>query len=156
MASNWATFVDALVADLTVEVAALRDVLVHRYTPWDPSSLVTESGERHLAVHPSGDAVVAEPLTTGGGGSNELVEVYQIRYWEDAGDESSRAVADEEAAAQMFEVAQAIQDRLHTMAVQTLGGAFHVRYVGCEFPDRSSSVRWFLMTLQARRAKDIT
>lgn len=153
MSSNWQTFCDALIDDLTIKVPALQDVLVHRYAPWDPAELLTEVGERHLAVYPDADAVLGDPMTMA---SNELTEVYRIRYWEDAGDESTRGVTDQDGAVGMFDIAQAVQDRLHTTAIWTIGGAFHVRYIGTQFPERSGHTRSFMTTLQARRAKDIT
>lgn len=151
LASNWQTFCDALIADLQANIVALTDVRVHRYAPWDPESTMTEAGERHLSVFPDGDAVVGEPMTTA---SNELTELYRIRYWEQGTD--NRGIADPEAAVALFDLAQAVQDRLHTTTVWTLGGAFHVQYQGTRFPERSTSVMWFEATLSARRAKDIT
>jgi hypothetical protein len=158
VASDWATFVDAVVSDLTSAVPGLADpaLIVHRYSPYDPGDLVAEVGERHLSVFPVADAAQdATPFTTAPGG-DLLVETYRIVYWEAAGDESARAVSDEAAAAALLQLAQATRDRFYVVANLTLGGTTQVRYVGMAFPDRSSSVRWFALGVRATRVKQAT
>ena len=154
--SNWSTFIDAVILDLTTNVPGLRDALVHRYMPWDPGELVGEAGERHLSVFPVADAAQdAVPFVTAPGG-DLLTEVYRIVYWEDAGDESSRGISDEEAAADLLELAQATRDRFYVVANLTLSDANHVRYIGMQFPERSGQFRWFTLGVRATRVKQAT
>ena len=136
-------------ADLTTNVPELRDVREHRYAPWDPEELIAEAGERHLSVFPvASQAQEATPLVTGPGG-DLITETYRITYWEDAGDESSRG-ADEEAAADLLGLAEAIRNRFYDVDNLRLGGAHLVRYIGTALPERSGQVRWFAIGVQAQ------
>lgn len=156
--SDWSTFVDAVVDDLTSGVSGLADpnLIVHRYSPYDPGDLQAEAGERHLSVFPVADAVQeAEPFTTAPGG-DLLTETYRIIYWESAGDESARGISDEDAAYALLELAQATRDRFYVIANLTLSEATQVRYIGMVFPDRSSRVRWFALGVRATRVKQAT
>jgi hypothetical protein len=154
VASDWENFCQAAIADLQTNVLALTEgsVLVHPLVPYDPEELAAD-GERHLSVFPIAEtAQQSQPLTTAG---VELVEVYRILYWEGADDESSRGVADVDAARSMLDLAQAVKDRYLTTDTATLSGAFRVRYIGTVFPDRSGQVRWFAVGVEAHRAQDI-
>ncbi len=151
MASSFTGFCDALIADLTTEVPGLRDVLPHRYAPYDPEQFLAEAGERHLGVWPSSATEDSQPLVTGPGG-DLLLQSYQIAYWEDAGDEASRGYADEAAAASLLELLEATRARLYAIENVFLGGAEHVRYVGAALPERSGSVRWFQVAVLVRTA----
>lgn len=158
MASDWAVFVDAVVADLTSAVPALADpaLIVHRYSPYDPGQLVAEAGERHLSVFVVADIPEeAAPFTTAPGGSL-LTQTYRIVYWESAGDESTRSVSEEQAAAELLELAQATRDRFFVIANLTLGDATQVWYIGTQFAERSSSVRWYALGVRAIRVKQAT
>jgi hypothetical protein len=149
VASSFRTVVDAIIEDLENNVPALRGVLVHRYAGWDPAQLIAEAGERHLAVWPAPDRIdTSAPLTTDGG--KLLVQLYQVLYWEDAGDESSRGVLDEEAAADLFELIEAIRARFFIRANVFLGGTDYLEYVGSTGAERSMAVRWFQITAMAR------
>jgi hypothetical protein len=156
VASDWSTTVDAIVEDLEANVPGLRGATVHRYSPYDPEDLVAAAGERHFAVYPvAGDAQEAAAFTTAPGG-DVLTEIYRIAYWEDAGDESSRGISDEEAAEALLELAEAVRDRFYVVANLTLGDATQVRYVGTAFPERSGQVRWFALGVRATRVKQAT
>lgn len=148
--SFFQTFVDALVNDLTTNVAGLRNARIHRYAPWDPEQLMSENGDRHLAVFPAAEAVEdAVPLVTGPGG-DMLVELYRVIYWEGSIDEPARGLVDQQAAADLLELMEATRDRLYVTANLQLGGADHVRYAGATLPERSGLVRWFQIGVQVR------
>lgn len=154
MASDWQRLIDAVLVDLVANVPGLRDVLVHRYSPYDPEEQVAEAGERHLSMYPvAANAQTAEPAITGPRG-DLLTEVYRIIYWEHAGDESSRGISDEFAAAAMLDLAQAVRDRFYVRENYAIGGTVDTRYVGTALPERSGQVRWFAVGIAARR--DIT
>jgi hypothetical protein len=158
VASDWELFVDAIIADLTASVSGLVDpnLIVHRYSPYDPGDLQADAGERHLSVFPVADvAQEASPFTTAPGG-DLLTETYRIIYWESAGDESARAVSNEDAAAALLELAQATRDRFYVIANLTLSDASQVRYIGTAFPERSGQVRWFALGVRATRVKQAT
>ncbi|MGH2373045.1 MAG: hypothetical protein ACRDIC_06145 [bacterium] len=151
MASEWETFCDAVALDLTTNVVSLRDALVHLYAPYDPEELVADPGEHHLSIFPVADsAQEAQPLTTDGGA--EHIEIYRILYWEHAGDESVRGIADTEAARALLQLAQDTRDRFYKRANQFMANSTSVRYVGTAFPDRSGVIRWFAIGIRAKRA----
>lgn len=146
---------DAVLADLTVNVPALRDARLHRYASWDPERFTAEQGERHLGVWPSADqADTSFPLVTDGGSG--LLQVYTIAYWEYAGDESARAVLDEAAAADLLNLIEAIRARLYVRANQFLGPSSGIRYVGADMPGRSGQVRWIQLALQVTTSIDLS
>lgn len=152
MASSLRGFCDALIEDLQTNVPALTpdSVKVHRYVAWDPEHRVAEVGERHLAVYPDPEALEeAIPLVTGPGG-DMLQQVYRVAYWEHAGDESSRAQADESAAGDILDLYEQVRARLYAVGNVFLGGADEVHYVGGSIPARSSSVRWFEFAVRVR------
>jgi hypothetical protein len=150
MTSNFQTFCDAVVDDLTNNVTGLRDARVHRYAPWDPEQLIADGGERHLAVFPAAEAADESiPLVTGPGG-DMLIQVYRVVVWEDAGDEASRGVADEDAAADLLELLEAVRERFYKIANTFLGSTELTKYVGAALPDRAGQVRWFQVTVRAR------
>lgn len=158
MASDWATFIDAVIDDLTSSVAGLADpnLIVHRYAPYDPGQLVAQTGERHLSVFAVADVPEESlPFTTAPGGSL-LTQTYRVVYWEDAGDESSRSVLEEEAAFDLMTLADATRERFFKIINLTLAGATDVRYLGIQFPERSSQVRWFALGVRANRVKQAT
>lgn len=156
MASSFTGYCDAVVEELTTTVPALRDVLIHRYAPWDPEQLIADGGERHLAVWPAADAAdVSEPLVTGPGG-DMLLQLYRIVYWEDATPESSRGVVDEQAAADMLGLIEAIRARFYAIENVFLGDTDRSHYVGTSLPERSGQVRWFQMTVQVRTSLVLT
>jgi len=154
MASSWETLINAVIDDLTTNVPQLRDVRVHRFSPYDPEELVAEVGERHLSMFPvASQAQTAEPAVTGPRG-DLLTEVYRITYWEHAGDESARGVSDEEAAADLLALAEDVRDRFYVNANYRIGGTVDTRYIATALPERSGQIRWFAIGIQARR--DIT
>jgi hypothetical protein len=154
VSSSWQTTIDAVLADLTANVAGLQGTIVHPYSPYDPQEQVAEAGERHLTMYPvAATAQDAEPYVTGPR-SDLLTEVYRVGYWEDAGDESSRGISDEAAAAALFELAEEVRDRFYVHANYAIGGdgTMDTRYMGTVFPDRSGQVRWFAIGVQVRRS----
>lgn len=156
MTTTFTGICDALIDDLMANVPALTDVRVHRYAPWDPEQQVAPNGERHLAVYPAAEgAEDAVPLVTGPGG-DMLVQVYRIVYWEGAGDESGRGIADEEAASDLLSLLEAVRTRLYDTDNLRIGGAEHLRYTGAGLPDRSSAVRWFMLGVQIRTSITVT
>jgi hypothetical protein len=158
VASDWSTFVDAVVSELTTSVPGLADpaLIVHRYSPYDPGDLQADVGERHLSVFPVADiAQETAPFTTAPGG-DLLTETYRIVYWEHAGDESSRAVSDEDAAYALLDLAAATRERFFVIANLTLSDATDVRYLGMAFPERAGHVRWFALGVRATRVKQAT
>jgi hypothetical protein len=153
--SSFRGVVDAILADLTTNVRELEGVLPHRYGGWSPERLLADAGERHLAVWPDVDAPdTARPLTTDGG--KELVQLYQIVYWEDAGDEASRGVLDEEAAGDLLDLTEAVRARFFRRANVFLGGVDLLEYVGASTANRSGTVRWFQITVQARTSQTLS
>lgn len=143
-------------ADLTTNVAALRDVREHRYSPYDPEELVAEVGERHLSIFPvAAQAQTAEPLVTGPGG-DLIIETYRVTFWEHAGDESARGQSDEEAAADLLTLAEGIRNRFYAAVNARLGGAHRVRYIGTVLPERSGQVRWFAIGIEAQQHVHVT
>jgi hypothetical protein len=152
MSSRWETFCTAVLDDLLGNVQGLYGALPHKLAPWDPEHLQAEAGERHLAVYPVAEAVdEAIPLVTDGG--TALVQQYRILYWEDAGDESSRGIADEAAAADLYTLAEDVIDRFYLRTNVFLGSTEFTQYVGMSLPDRAASVRWFQITVRARTSQ---
>lgn len=153
--SDWSVFCDEVAAELKISVPGLRDALVHLYAPYDPEELTADPGEHHLSVFPVADsAQEAVPLTTDGGAQH--VEIYRILYWEHAGDESSRGIADTDAAKDLLELAQATRNRFYKRDNLFIGNSSLVRYVGTVFPDRSGIVRWFAIGVRATREIDLS
>ena len=154
MSNRWQTFCDAVLSDLANNVQGLRGAIPHRLAPWDPEQLIAEAGERHVAVFPVAESVdTSVPLTTDGG--TGLISVYRVMYWEDASGESSRGIADEAAAEELYDLAEDIIDRFYERSNVFLGGTEFTQYVGMSLPDRSSNVRWFQITVQARRSQTL-
>lgn len=152
--SDFATVVDAIIEDLTTNVAGLRDAIVHRYAPWDPEELQAAPHERHLAVFPSAENTdVAEPLATG---SHQLNQVYSVLYWESAGDEPARAVLDEQAAADLLDLHNAVRARFYVSANESLGGSTLVWYAASGLAERVGAVRWFLVGVRVVRVIGFT
>jgi len=147
--SKFSQFCDAVLVDLEENVPGMRGVLPHRYMPWDPEKLVADGGERHLAVWPAAEATdESQPQTTDGGAM--LVQLYRILYWEDAGDESPRGIGDQGAAADLLELIEAVRARFYLRSNFFIGGTEYTTYVGTSLPDRSSTVRWFQISVRAR------
>lgn len=138
---------DAIADDLSLNVGALDGAIVHRYAPWDPEELTAGASERHLAVWPLPEsAESADGLTTN---AHLLSQGYAVLYWENAGDESSRQVLDEDAAAALLDLQEACRDRFYRQAATTLGGSYRLWYRSCTMPARSGQVRWFALELQS-------
>lgn len=154
MTLSFTAFCDALLDDLTTNVDGLRAVRVHRYATYDPEQFGADVGERHLGVWPSADLESAVPLVTGPGG-DMILQAYQVAYWEHAGDESSRGVSDEGAAADLLGLLEATRTRLYAVANTFLGGAELVRYLGSAWSDRSGVVRWFQIGVSARTSAPV-
>src|SRR5262245_38922421 len=153
--SSFRDVVDAIVDDLVNNVAGLRGVIVHRYGAWDPGQSLAEAGERHLAVWPDGDALdTASPLTTDGG--KQLVQIYRIAYWEDAGDESQRGILDEEAAGDLLDLTEATRARFFKRANVFIGGTELLEYIGASTANRSGTVRWFQVSVSARTSQSLS
>lgn len=147
--SKFSQFCDAVLVDLEENVPALRGVLPHRYGPWDPEKLTADGGERHIAVWPAAEAAdESAPQTTDGGAM--LIQLYRILYWEDAGDEAPRGIIHEESAKDLLELIEAVRGRFYLRSNFFIGGTEYTTYVGTSLPDRSSTVRWFQITVRAR------
>jgi len=144
--SDFTDYIDALVADLTANVAALSSAVVHRYAVWDPGELEAFGSDRHLAVWPVGEAAdLAEPLATG---IHLLTQRYQVLVWEPETSDPSRAVVDEAGAANLLAIHNAIRDRLRQYANEGLSGSVRSWYVGTRLPDTLGRVRWFQITTE--------
>lgn len=141
--SDFETFVDVVAADLKLHVVGLRDAVVHRLAAWDPEELEATGVEHHLAIWPAGEALdeQALPLTTN---AHMLRQTYRLLYWEPSGDESSRAILNEQVAVAIFDLQNAVRTRLYAITPTDLGGAI-LTYRGSGFPDRSGQVHWFAM-----------
>lgn len=149
MAYSIRAFVDAVLDDLDSNVFH-GDIRIHRYAPWDPEQLRAEVGERHLAVFPAAEAVdEATPLVTAPGG-DMLLQMFRVLYWESASDEAERGIVDEAAAGDLIDLLESVRGRFYKTANTFLGEAELVSYLGASLPDRSSSVRWFMLSIRAR------
>lgn len=154
MAYSITGFCDALLADLTAEVAGLRDCLVHRYATYDPEQFVAEQGERHLAVWPADEIETAVPLVTGPGG-DILVQSFQIAYWEFS-EEGIRGVLDEPAASDLLGLLEQTRARIYAIGNTFLGESELVRYLGARWSGRSGLTRWFQLAVSSRTSQIIT
>lgn len=154
--SDYSTVCDAIIDDLRNNVPGLVDVPdrnIHRYSPWSPEELVADGG-KHLAVWPAGEgAESAEPMTTG---SHMLNQVYAILWWESSGIEAPRLVGDEDGAATLLDLHNAIRARIYRDEFQTIGGSDRVWYVGTDFPEQVGQVRGFQIGLSVRRFQDFS
>jgi hypothetical protein len=153
--SDFQTTVDAIIADLQANVAAIGTIPaanVHRYGPWDPQEDMASAGDgNHLAVWPSVEgAESATPLTTGPG-SDLLEQRYAVSYWEHIGTEGGAGVRDETASAALLTLHNAVRARFYVVANLTLGGAHLTRYLGSTFPARATGTRWFTLTIASFR-----
>lgn len=140
--------VDAVVADLTGNVDALREASVHRYAPWNPEELFANVGDRHLAVWPVADQVEQRNVLTSD--AHELNQVYVILIWENASDAQSRRVADEAADLAFIEMWEAVRDRFYEESNQWLGGTERTWYTGSRWADASGTNRWVLVEFACR------
>lgn len=132
--------VDDWVTELTTNVSGLSSAVTHRYAPWSPELLYTESGERHLAVFPTGEPEVVEGATVMG--DDLAAQTYTILVWEDTGGDAERMVedpTDDEAWLALF---RAIRDRFYLAANNQVGSSsiMATRYAGGTF-ERSGAVR---------------
>lgn len=155
MSSDFQTTIDAIIADLQANVAAISAIPaanIHRYEPWDPQELAASPGDgNHLAVWPAVEgAESARPLTTGPG-SDLIEQRFAISYWEHIGTEGGAGVRDEAASAALLTLHNAVRARLYIVANIQLGGAFDTRYLGTTFPSRATGVRWFTLTIASFR-----
>lgn len=155
MPSDFVTYTDAVISDLQGAVSALSaaNATTHRYVPYNPEELQVSAGERHLAVWPMGEAEVADPLANW---TLELVAAYAVLVWEDASEESSRGVLDEDATKTFLQLHQDVRARFLLQANESIGGSELTRYVGTRFPEALGSVRWFLVQLAVYTPKAIT
>ena len=155
MTSDFQTTVDAIIADLQANVAAIGLIPaanIHRYGPWDPQEDMASPGDgNHLAVWPSVEgAESATPLTTGPG-SDLIEQRYAVSYWENIGTEGGAGVRDETASAALLTLHNAVRARFYVVANLTLGGAHFTRYLGSTFPARATGTRWFTLTIASFR-----
>lgn len=150
--SDWSEVCDFLYADLSQEVAGLRDAIPHLYAPWDPQKFQAEQGERHLAVWPDPEGERAQPFTTA---SHELIQSYVIAYWEGDREEDERQVSDEDAAKALLDLHNATRERLYKWANQVIGNTYKVWYTGVLFPE-TTGTRWFAIGVEVHRAKEFS
>lgn len=143
--SRFTDVVDAIVADLTTAVPELGSAKLHRYAPWTPQELEPD-GSRHLAVWPMTNAQRADPVIMGPP-THYLTQLYRILVWENS--PTDRGVEDEAAVAALYDLHDAIEARFELVQNEAIAGAFRVRYQGTALPERSSSVRYFEMQIEA-------
>jgi len=153
--SDFQTTVDAIIADLQANVAAIGTIPaanVHRYEPWDPQEMQASPGDgNHLAVWPAIEgAESGSPFTTAPGGS-ELEQRFAVSYWEHIGTEGGAGVRDEVASAALFTLQNAVRARFFIVANLQIGGADQVRYLGTTFPSKATGVRWFTLVIASIR-----
>lgn len=152
--SVFQTVCDAIRDDLIGNVPGLFDAKVHMYEPWDPEELTAAVGERHLAVWVDpGETERVEPLSNG---SHQLNQVYVIQVWEPAPGEGDRLKADEEGAKRLFDLYDAVHDRLYIEANQELGGSALVWNRATSLATRAGSVRFFRMLVRVVRVQAFT
>lgn len=147
--SEWTDTCDFFLDDLEANVSQLLTAVQHRYATWDPQAFAND-GDRHVAIWPAREAESSEPLTTHG---RLLRQTYIVAYWEPGDEEEERRVADEEAAADLLELHEAVRDRFHDLSIQPTGT--QVRYTGTTFRDSTSPIRGFVMTVDVERGKDV-
>ena len=99
---------------------------------------------------PAGEVEAAEPFTTAG---RLLRQTFRVAYWEPAGDEDERQVVDELAAAELLDLQNAVRDRFHDLTIQEPGT--QVAYQATSLPEFSSQVRFFIITVNVDRGKDL-
>ena len=134
----------------TVLEAVVPGVVQHRYAPWDPERFQND-GQRHLAVWPTVEAEVADAYTTR---SKLLRQNYTVAYWEPGDDEDERQVVDEQAAADLYDLQNAIREALFDLANQPSNTL--TNYTGSAFRESTSPIRGFLMNVSVDRPKDLT
>lgn len=146
MSSDFETFCNELIADLTVGVAGLGTVTVHTPAPWDPEELVND-GERHLAVWPLGESEGrgedVEPLHMS---ADNILQAYRVLVWEPSTD-TARQVLDPEAASAFLTLHNQVRARFY--AGFSVAGWWKIRYRGVTFPDRTTDSRWFAIDVTA-------
>lgn len=141
-----------MLTDLQANVG-LESCVPHLYAPWDPERFIAEPGEKHLAVWPAPDLETVAPLTTM---AHELTQNYVIAYWEGAGEEDQRQVADQEAARDLLALHNLIRARLYELANQVIGDTFKVWYAGALVNDATSHTRWLTVFVEAHRAMEFS
>jgi hypothetical protein len=145
--SDFETFCNALISDLTTNVSALNGATTHTLAPYAPEERVND-GSVHLAVWPS--AELTERASRLMLGADDVEQVFTVVYWEPSGTESARQVEDTTAATALFDLANAIRARMYRFNNGfTVSGYYRLFYNGARFPDRSSKVRWFEMEVSA-------
>lgn len=103
----------------------------HKYTPWSVESTAAAVGERHIAIWPTGDPEVAEPLTADG--SLLGAQAYTVLIWENIGSDTARRVDDETAAASWLTLYETVRTSMLTRTNWQLGSSTimpHCPYVG--------------------------
>lgn len=143
---------DAIATELTTNcatLAAMTNLTVHKYAPWDPEDLAASPGDtsQHLAVWPVGEeAESTAPFVTAPGG-DQVEQRYRVMYWEHIGTEGARGELDETATVALLDLHSEIRARFYVAANLQLGGTASTRYVGTAFPSRAGGVRWFALTI---------
>ena len=141
--------VDAWATDLTTNVTGLSTAVVHKYAPWSPEVLYAERGERHLAIWPSAEPEVTEPLLVDGSVLAE--QTYTVLVWEDTAGDAERLVENATDDATWLTLYEGIRARFFLTANNQLGSAtiMATRYAGGSF---SSSGHLRVMELSFRVA----
>lgn len=151
MTSQLVTWVDALVTDLTLNVAGLTPVTlpvgvnleVHKYAAWDPE-LLTIDKDRHLSIAPAGEIVV-NPLANE---SHEHYTPFLIQCWETAY-EGSQGQRDEAKAAAFLQLYENVRARLYLISNETLGASEQNWMTRARFPTQVHQVHWFEIEYRA-------
>lgn len=112
---------DARITDLVTHVSALSDAKLHRYASWSLEKFIADPGEIHLAVWPEPAPQKVAPFTTGSGVQDYVVTQYGCAIWEDASDEVSRAVDDDEANGIWLDLAEEVEARFRVQANLAMG-----------------------------------
>lgn len=151
--SDWSDIVDAIVDDLTANVAGLADVEVHRYAPWSPENLQAD-GARHLSVFPLAEGEVAEVVAIGSAsGSRRLTKTLAILIWEDSVTQAERQVADEDADRAWLQLHNDVRERFFRESALIMGGVNRLEYAGAVFGENAELVRWMQIQLAAETFK---
>lgn len=152
MASDFETFCTTVLADLVANVSGLSAAVQHSLAPWAPEDLMTD-GNRHVAVWPAGEQ--AERVTPLDLGALEFHQIFRVIVWETADPESERAVTDSAATATFLQLQNDVRARFMRAAF-AVAGYYRAWPVQTRFPERSSFVRWFEISIEAVTAVAFT
>lgn len=152
MASDFETFCTTVLADLVANVSGLSAAVQHSLAPWSPEELEAD-GARHVAVWPAGEQ--AESVTPLDLGALQFNQVFRVLVWEDSGTESERQVTDTTATATFLQLQNDVRARFMRLNF-AVSGYYRAWPAQTRFPERSSQVRWFELSIAAATAVAFT